>query len=649
MKDKNEFNPQDLRKSKETVQALLAATSDSALIVDAASRTILAANKSFASRINMNPGEIVGSQLFEFFPFQSSEFRFHFMKELMENCAPVRFEDEREGKLFDISLFPVMGEDKTIDRVVIFLGDITERAAIFALDIARRKKAEQALLESEESLKALLNATPDAAMLINTEGTIVAVNENAFMLPVKDPRELIGKTPEDIMGTSVFDYISSSIVEIRRNQMYELIKTGDLLRQSVEWKERVFDFLIIPVCDKHGNVSRVAIFVRDITMQRTASDKLERSEKQYRNLVETMNDGLVVFDRNALITYANPRVYDILGTTPEETIGKPISLFTNKLDQAKLDEYIEKTKQTGAQRFELEVTRKTGESLFLIISSRSMYDENDEFIGIFAIATDITARKMAEKALQYRLEFEGIITRISTNFINLHSNEIDTGIYEALKTIGEFNGDDRSYIFQSFEDGDRIINTHEWNTPGTSPLDEKFKEFSRDDVSWLLNILNNFDILHIPDCSELPPEAETEKKLLRTMGIQSLIAVPMISRGELSGFVVFDSVSKKKTWPDQAVSLLKMISVIFVNTIERKQMEEELLNLFMSRLSEREAELLFCMIEGNHSWPEDKRLIGKKMDVVPGTLDRFMARIKEKIGIEDIDKLLKVSRLYFKK
>lgn len=82
---------------------------------------------------------------------------------------------------------------------------------------------------------------------------------------------------------------------------------------------------------------------------------------------------------------------------------------------------------------------------------------------------DITERKKTEEALRYRTEIEKLVTTISTNFINLSSDEINRGINNALKTIGEFTGVDRSYMFLFSNDGQKMDNTHEWFAEGIEP------------------------------------------------------------------------------------------------------------------------------------------------------------------------------------
>ena len=58
------------------------------------------------------------------------------------------------------------------------------------------------------------------------------------------------------------------------------------------------------------------------------------------------------------------------------------------------------------------------------------------------------------------------IIEISTNFINISPDEIDRRINDVLKTIGIFADVDRSYVFQFYDDGKKMSNTHEWCAMG---------------------------------------------------------------------------------------------------------------------------------------------------------------------------------------
>ena len=175
-------------------------------------------------------------------------------------------------------------------------------------------------------------------------------------------------------------------------------------------------------------------------------------------------------------------------------------------------------------------------------------------------------------------EFERLITTISTRFINLSSDEIDSGIREALKEIGEFADVDRSYAFVLSDNGTKIDDTYEWCAEGVKPQTQNLKGISIDDeLSWFAKRLRNFEVVHVPCVADLRPEASDEKEYFQAQDVQSLLAIPMTYGGSLVGFLGFDSARANKEWTEGIIALLGVVGEIFTNALERKRAEEALL------------------------------------------------------------------------
>lgn len=181
-----------------------------------------------------------------------------------------------------------------------------------------------------------------------------------------------------------------------------------------------------------------------------------------------------------------------------------------------------------------------------------------------------------DTALHYHLEFEKLITAISTQFINLPAGSIDNAINHALKTIGEFTDVDRSYIFLVSEDGTKIDNTHEWCREGISSHIHRLKDLPIDHFGWLTERLTAKEVVLVPHIDALPTEAQTEREELEIEGIQSLAIVPLTYRDTVIGFAGFDSVKKQRDWSPLTVSVLKIVGEIFVSAIERRRIEKRL-------------------------------------------------------------------------
>ncbi len=126
------------------------------------------------------------------------------------------------------------------------------------------------------------------------------------------------------------------------------------------------------------------------------------------------------------------------------------------------------------------------------------------------------------------------------------------------------------------KDGSEISNTHEWCAFGIEPQIDKLQNLKADDVPWWMEILKRFECINIADVQAMPGNAKAEKEILESQSIQSLVVVPIVHGGNLIGFLGFDSVRQKKTWPESEITLLKIMGGILGNALEYKDSERRL-------------------------------------------------------------------------
>ena len=157
-------------------------------------------------------------------------------------------------------------------------------------------------------------------------------------------------------------------------------------------------------------------------------------------------------------------------------------------------------------------------------------------------------RQKAEDALRYRVEFEKLITTLSTNFIKLSLDEIDAEINNSLETIGKFVGVDRSYAFLFTDKDKKIDDIYEWCAKGINPQIQYLRGRTIDDeFPWFAQKIRRHRVFHVSGSYRLLAEACAEREYLNSHNIQSLIAVPMFCGSSFIGFVGFDSVRTEKT------------------------------------------------------------------------------------------------------
>ncbi len=168
---------------------------------------------------------------------------------------------------------------------------------------------------------------------------------------------------------------------------------------------------------------KVAIIFNDITERKRAEGALRESEEKYRNIVETVNEGIWVTDAETKTTYVNGKMAEMLGYSQGEMIGRHGMHFVDVEYKGYAELRMEKRRQGIDEVHENKLVRKDGSTLWALVNSKSLLDEDGMFAGILAMVTDITERKQEEQRIRrYNLVLEGI-NRIFSNVVQTKTQE----------------------------------------------------------------------------------------------------------------------------------------------------------------------------------------------------------------------------------
>ncbi len=190
---------------------------------------------------------------------------------------------------------------------------------IVGQDITARKRAEQALQQSEETLRTFLNALPEPALLMDRDGTLLVSNQ-AFARTLALPAgELIGK--------DVFSLFPPKIAKRGRLSLTRSSAPGSRCSSRTTRDGRHLMNFVSPVLDPAGNVTRVAVFALDITERKQAESALASQEALYRTLFELSPDGILLEDDNGNILDANQALCRSFGYTREELLHQNVRWF----------------------------------------------------------------------------------------------------------------------------------------------------------------------------------------------------------------------------------------------------------------------------------------------------------------------------------
>ncbi|NBC31493.1 MAG: ABC transporter substrate-binding protein [Alphaproteobacteria bacterium] len=133
-------------------------------------------------------------------------------------------------------------------------------------------RATGTLRDTEAHLSALIEASPEAMLVLERDGTCLQLNSQAA--------NRLGRSVDACVGGNPFDWLPSGIAASRRARLEEAIDTGTAVRFQDERLGRTFDHIIVPATDAAGPIGRAAIFSRDVTQWRQKEQELRRAWEQ---------------------------------------------------------------------------------------------------------------------------------------------------------------------------------------------------------------------------------------------------------------------------------------------------------------------------------------------------------------------------------
>jgi len=304
------------------------------------------------------------------------------------------------------------------------------------------------------------------------------------------------------------------------------------------------------------------------------------------------------------------------------------------------------TLQTGTSHVDVEcelLLQRSGEvSVVVLLCSVTplppMQGASRALVSLF----DITDRRQAEDNRRFLSEGHKIAAQVSTELIKATSiADFDAAVNNTLGRLGIFFKVDRSYLVRFSDDCTRMSNTHEWCAPGVDSQMQHIQNQETDDLPWWKQQIMARMPMQINNVSELPPEAEAEKKEFMAQGICALICVPTIgTHGDLSGFIGFDTVRRVENWSEEKVAILQVIAGTIGSAYER------LLSLGALKLSEMKVVSILnaiddvvistSMKDGTTYYvsPSYKKFFGKSMDIDSAGQHRWL----EMLHPDDIEK-----------
>jgi diguanylate cyclase (GGDEF)-like protein/PAS domain S-box-containing protein len=419
--------------STQTLSAILNAATDSIVMIEL-DTTCVIINPAGAGRLGKAVDDIIGQPLCYLVAPEIAQQRQLFFEQVVHSKQAVRFEDEERPQVwFEHCMYPVLDDNHKVTRV-----------AIVSRDVTRRKQIEQALRESEQTLRAILNATPDSIVMIDLAGTFITLNPTGAQKFHKKIDELVGK--------SLYQYLPPILAEKRKLTVQQIIQTKQPVylieeRAADMWCEINY----YPVINEQNAVSRIAIFAHDITQRKHADDALRASQKKYASLFNTAEVSLWEEDFSAVLARFNQlraagitdlrryladnpeALWDLLQLIKINNVNAAtLRLFEanslTELQQFLAQTFVTTTPATfieelcaiwsGKKLFQAETHYRTlkGKSLAALLSM-PIPETEAEFCHLPVSILDITELKQVEEALRKERDFTNAIINIAGSLV----------------------------------------------------------------------------------------------------------------------------------------------------------------------------------------------------------------------------------------
>ncbi|HBW57872.1 MAG TPA: PAS domain-containing sensor histidine kinase, partial [Oscillatoriales bacterium UBA8482] len=308
------------------------------------------------------------------------------------------------------------------------------------------QESEARLQNERNRAKSVISSLGAGLCILNPQGRLLSMNPEA--------ERLLGWSEVELVGNPVLEWIGErsrlSLDGFQRltesastpgelTSLLEPIKSSDDQFLCADGSILPVSYVLTPILEQNTFIGAVLVFL-DITERKQAQLEAERSLSLLRATFDSTDAGILAVDPTGKILNFNQKFVEMWQV--------PTSLFKPPHDQSALAFVLRQLKDPP--RFLKTVMQLSSEPqiptydvvefkdgrIFELYSHPSQIGK--KLVGRVWSFRDITQRKRVEKALQYRVEFEQLITHLSTHFISLTTEGIENGIQQALERISIF-------------------------------------------------------------------------------------------------------------------------------------------------------------------------------------------------------------------
>ena len=323
----------------------------------------------------------------------------------------------------------------------------------------------------------------------------------------------------------------------------------------------------------------VAQVFSNALIRKQTDQALRESEARLNTTIDSANLGIWILNLKSDLFWANEKARLLFGWMEGGTVS--FEGFLQKVhpdDRALIHEARQKMIQS-LESIQIDYRIPLRDGTLRWISSRGKIHFNsggapERLIGV---SIDITDRKQMERELERELQFETLISNLSSQFINLPAAEVDQAIIEAERRVCECLELDLVVLWQWSDKGAGVLMaTHSYSAQ-TGPIPPWL--FQQEDYPWFAEQLmtDSGRIVAIASLDKLPAEAARDRESCLQVGVKSNLTLPLAAGGRPPfGVLGLNTTLVEREWPDALVKQMQLVAQVFANALVRKWAEEAL-------------------------------------------------------------------------
>lgn len=305
-----------------------------------------------------------------------------------------------------------------------------------ARDITDRRQMEEALRQSEEKHRVIIENIQDGYFEVDLAGNFTFFNESIC--------EIQGYSKEELMGMNHRQYAdkeNSKKVFDAFNEIYKTGIAGSIFDYEIIRKDgtrRQVEASASLQKDTSGTPIGFRGTTRDITERKQAEETIRQSEERYRTILDEMEDAYFEVGLAGNFTFVNDAVCRHLGYSREELLGANFRGQMAEEEIGKVYNVFNNIYNTGkpGRNISYKVIRKDGTTAFAEIAGLPLQNRQGEIIGFRGIGQDITERKRAvDKLVEHRSRLEAIFSSVKDAIITINQEYLVIEANKSTETI----------------------------------------------------------------------------------------------------------------------------------------------------------------------------------------------------------------------